>query len=55
MKEREQISVMIKVIGGKTVCICKKGCDHPGKCEPDVVERDRFRGWQSTMHDKYGR
>ena len=56
MKEREKIAVWVKVVNGKTRCICIKGCDRMGKCEPDMVERDRFRGWQQTMaRDKYGK
>ena len=56
MKEKEKIAVRVKVINGKTVCICMKGCDRPEKCEADIVERDRFRGWQQTMkRDRYGK
>ena len=58
MKEKEQIPVRVKVINGKTVCICIciKGCNRAQYCEPDMVVRDRFRGWQETMkRDKYGK
>ena len=56
MKEKEVIPVRIKIINGRTVCICMRGCDRPEHCEHDVVERDRFRGWQQTMkRDRYGR
>ena len=56
MKEKEKIPVRVKVINGKTVCICLKGCKRPQHCEPDIVERDIFRGWQETMRrDKYGK
>lgn len=56
MKEIESIPVWIKVINGKTVCICLRGCDHHGKCERDIVKRDRFRGWKSTMNrNRYGK
>lgn len=44
------------IVNGRTVCICtarNKGCKK--QCERDVVERDLFRGWDSTMRDKYGR
>ena len=46
MEEKERIKVYVDVKNGKTVCICKrsnKGCNK--KCEPDVVERDRYAGW----------
>ena len=50
MKDKETIEVFIDTERGKTVCICKrsrKRCRK--KCQPDVVERDRFLGWESTM------
>lgn len=57
MEEKERIKVYVDVKDGKTVCICKrsnKGCSK--KCEPDVVERDRYAGWQSTFHrNRYGK
>ena len=54
MKEREKIAVRVKVVNGKTVCICIKGCEQ--NCETDIVERDRFRGWKDTMkRDRYGK
>lgn len=57
MKEKEQIKVYVKVVKGQTVCICcksAKGC--ADSCELDIVERDRFRGWESTMkRDRFGR
>ena len=43
METKEKIKVYIDIQDGKTVCICKrshKGCGK--KCEPDVVERDKF-------------
>lgn len=56
MKETEKIPVYIRIENGRTVCICHagmKGCNHP--CEHDLVTRDKFRGWQSTMkRDRYG-
>ncbi|MBQ1778447.1 MAG: hypothetical protein IIZ93_09860 [Acidaminococcaceae bacterium] len=56
MKEKEKIPVRVKIINGKTVCICMKGCNRQQYCEADYVERDKFRGWESTMkRDKYGK
>ncbi len=56
METKEKIKVFIDIQGGKTVCICarsRKGCDK--LCEPDVVERDRFYGWERTLYqNKYG-
>lgn len=57
MQEKERIKVYIQTAGGKTVCMCmrsRKGCDKP--CEKDVVTRDRYEDWKSTMcRNKYGR
>lgn len=50
METKEKIKVYIDIQDGKTICICKrsnKGCGK--KCEPDVVERDKFAGWKSTF------
>jgi len=56
MKERETIPVYARIVNGRTLCICIKGCDRMQNCERDIVERDRFRGWQETMkRDRYGR
>ena len=47
VETKERIEVYIDVKNGKTVCICKrnrKGCKK--KCLPDVVERDKFEGWE---------
>lgn len=55
MDKVELIKVYIDYRDGKTVCICKqsnKGCDK--KCRKDTVERDKFRGWQETMNNRYG-
>lgn len=53
----EYIKVFIDYKDGKTVCICerkRKGCNKP--CTPDVVERDRYRGWKDTFYqDRYGK
>lgn len=50
MKTEEQVPVYIRIENGKTQCICHarfKGCKHD--CERDIVKRDVFRSWQSTM------
>lgn len=57
METIETIPVYIDTKDGKTVCIChrdEKGC---GKnCEPEIVSRDKFRGWKETFaRDIYGR
>ncbi len=59
MSEKEAIKVYVKFVNGRTVCICKRS-KHGNKCcrycIPDVVERDRFRGWEDTFkQDKYGK
>lgn len=58
MKTVEKIKVFIKFRNGQTVCICKrsdKRCPAGAECVPDVVERNKFEGWQETfMRDKYG-
>lgn len=56
MKDKELIRVYIRTDHGETVCICKrsnKGCDR--RCDKDVVERDKFRGWEKTMLNRYGK
>lgn len=56
MKDTERIPVYIRIVNGKTVCVCH--ASHPmcdGRCERDMVTRDIFRGWQATMHrNRYG-
>ena len=56
VQEREMIEVFIRMRKGKTVCICKreaKGCERA--CQPDVVTRDKFQGWEDTMaRNRYG-
>ena len=56
MKDTERIPVYIRIVNGKTVCVCH--ASHPmcdGRCERDMVTRDKFRGWQTTMHrNRYG-
>lgn len=53
----ESIDVYVDFENGKTVCICQrenKRCSKP--CTPDVVERDRYRGWKDTFYvDQYGK
>lgn len=57
METKEKIKVFARIENGKTVCICPredKRCKR--KCEPDVVERDKFRGWQETFRrNRYGK
>ena len=57
MEETEKIPVFLKIINGKTVCICHardKGCRQ--NCTRDVVSRDRFDGWKETLYrSRYGR
>ncbi len=57
MDEKEKIKVFIRFEKGRTVCICKrdrKGCGLG--CLPEVVERDRFAGWEDTFQqDRYGK
>lgn len=56
MEIKEKIKAFVYIQGGKTLCICKrdkKGCNRP--CEPDIVERDKFAGWERTLYqNKYG-
>ena len=57
MKTVEQIPVYIRIENGKTRCVCHarfKGCKHD--CERDVVTRNKFRSWESTLkRDQYGK
>ncbi len=57
MREKESIKVYIDYKDGKTVCICKRDKKRCGKaCQEEVVERDRFAEWQSTMRrNRYGK
>lgn len=57
MREKEKIEVYIDCKDGKTVCICKRSKKRCGKaCQKEVVERDRFAGWKSTMQrNRYGK
>ena len=57
MQTEEKIPVYIKIIDGKTVCVCHariKKCNR--SCTRDIVTRDKFEGWKETMRrDKFGR
>ncbi len=57
MESTEKIPVYVKIIKGKTVCVCHaaaKKCK--GNCTRDIVSRDKFAGWKGTMkRDRYGR
>ena len=57
MEDTEKIPVYLKIINGKTVCICHakdKGCKQ--NCQRDIVSRDKFEGWKNTLYrDRYGR
>ena len=57
MKTKEKILVYVDIRKGKTVCVCKRSNKKCGKkCIPEVLERDRFAGWESTFHrDIYGK
>ncbi len=56
MENKERIKVFINIRKGKTVCICtrsRRGCGR--NCIPDIVERDKFCGWEDTFkQDRYG-
>ena len=56
MKENEDIPVFVRIEKGKTVCICHAGDKHCQRsCERVSVQRNRFKGWQSTMkRNRYG-
>jgi len=57
METKENIKVYVNIQDGKTVCICKrnrKGCNK--HCEPDIVVRDKYAGWEDTFcQNKYGK
>jgi len=57
MEDTEKIPVFLKIINGKTVCICHakdKGCKQ--NCQRDIVSRDKFDGWKNTLYrNRYGR
>lgn len=56
METAEKIRVYVRIVQGRTVCICRassKRCELP--CEKTIVTRDRYEGWQQTMRrDRYG-
>ncbi|MBQ8616312.1 MAG: hypothetical protein IJ418_02245 [Clostridia bacterium] len=56
MKETEKIPVFVRVVKGKTVCICHAGAKGCGKnCMRDTVTRDRYDQWEQTMRrNRYG-
>ena len=53
----EYIKVFVDYKDGQTVCICKRSKKMCNKhCTPEIVERDKYRGWQDTFTvDKYGK
>lgn len=57
MEETEKIPVYLKIINGKTLCVCHaydKGCERA--CQRDTVTRDKYDGWKKTLYrDRYGR
>ena len=57
METIEKIPVYIKIIDGKTVCVCHasaKKCK--ANCQREILERDKFIGWRQTMNrDIFGR
>lgn len=57
MESTEKIPVYVKIIKGKTVCVCHaaaKKCK--SNCTRDILSRDKFAGWKGTMkRDRYGR
>ena len=57
MNNYEKIPVYVRLINGRTVCICKqdhKRCKMP--CEKDEVTRDRYNGWEKSFYrDKRGK
>lgn len=57
MEPKEKIKVYINIKKGNTICLCsyyKKMCHRD--CEVDMVERDRFDGWEKTFaRDRYGK
>lgn len=58
MKGIEKIPVFVRIERGITVCVCHvaKRCARSRDCHRDVLLRDRFDGWKSTMRkDRYGR
>lgn len=57
MESTEKIPVYLKIENGKTVCVCHAGNKKcKSNCQREIVTRDKFKGWQGTMHrNRYGR
>ncbi len=57
MKTKERIAVYMRIIRGRTACVCKadnKRCKLP--CERGTVTRDLYEDWQSTFkRNRYGK
>ncbi len=56
-KQHEKIKVWILYKNGKTACMCMRSCRKCDckDCEPDIVLRDKHRGWQQCFRqNKYG-
>lgn len=58
MQQYEKLKVYIRLEKGQTVCMClknNKGCACK-ECHEDIVVRNRYAGWQSTMkRDRWGK
>lgn len=57
MDSSEKIRVYVRIVKGRTVCICHAGSKRCRRsCEKTTVERDRFEGWEQVMRrDRFGR
>lgn len=57
MRTKERIKVYMRILRGRTACVCKadnKRCKMP--CEVGTVTRDLYEDWQSTFaRDRFGR
>ena len=53
----EYLRVFRRENNGKTECMCLQSAKKCGRhCIKDVVERDRYRGWQDTFKvDRFGK
>lgn len=56
MDSSERIPVFVRIVKGRTVCICHAGSKRcRSNCERAIVERDRFKGWEQIMRrDRFG-
>ena len=56
MDSSEKIRVSVRIVKGRTVCICHAGSKLCRRsCEKTTVERDRFEGWEQVMRrDRFG-